>query len=103
VVEQDPIAGSKVKEGRKIYIKINSSGFSTVRIPNLIENLPPSRAHFKGAWAGGRKDYLQTLPSRDMVLEMHFNGKKLNPGTRFSNPQKLIWFWATEKSDLKKK
>jgi len=37
VVDQDPVAGSKVKAGRKIYIKINSAGFTTVRIPDLIE------------------------------------------------------------------
>ena len=35
VVEQDPVAGSKVKEGRKIYIKVNSSGFTMVN-----ESLP---------------------------------------------------------------
>jgi hypothetical protein len=27
----------KVKEGRKVYIKINSSGFSSVKVPDLIE------------------------------------------------------------------
>jgi len=37
VVEQDPLPGAKVKVGRKVYIKINASGFSSVRIPDLIE------------------------------------------------------------------
>ena len=37
VVEQDPIAGEKVKKNRKIYIKINSSGFTTLKMPNLVE------------------------------------------------------------------
>ena len=37
VVEQDPLPGTKVKVGRKVYIKINSSGFSSIRIPILIE------------------------------------------------------------------
>jgi hypothetical protein len=31
------IAGRKVKVGRKVYIKINSSGFSSVKVPDLIE------------------------------------------------------------------
>ena len=30
VVEQDPLPGTKVKVGRKVYIKINSSGFSSI-------------------------------------------------------------------------
>jgi beta-lactam-binding protein with PASTA domain len=38
VVQQDPLPGAKVKkEGRKVYIKINSSGFSSVKVPDLIE------------------------------------------------------------------
>ncbi|MEY4462103.1 MAG: hypothetical protein RLY98_643, partial [Bacteroidota bacterium] len=28
VVEQDPLPGTKVKVGRKVYIKINASGYS---------------------------------------------------------------------------
>ena len=37
VVKQDPLPGSKVKEGRKIYIKVNSSGFGDVTVPDLVE------------------------------------------------------------------
>ena len=36
VVEQDPAPGTKVKVGRKIYIKINTSGYSSVRVPDLV-------------------------------------------------------------------
>jgi hypothetical protein len=35
VVQQDPLP-AKVKKGKSIY-KINSSGFSSVKIPDLIE------------------------------------------------------------------
>jgi len=35
IVEQSPVAGSKVKEGRKIYVTINKSEYRLVRIPNL--------------------------------------------------------------------
>ncbi|TYB75768.1 PASTA domain-containing protein [Bizionia myxarmorum] len=37
VIEQDPIAGEKVKDGRKIYVTLNPSGFRKVKIPNLKE------------------------------------------------------------------
>ena len=81
VVEQDPVAGSKVKEGRKIYIKVNSSGFTTVRIPNLIEKtyrqaIPTLKSLGLEEGTITYKPYL----GKDMVLEMHWNGKKLNPG-----------------------
>lgn len=90
VVEQDPVAGSKVKEGRKIYIKINSSGFTTVRIPNLIEKtyrqaVPTLKALGLEEGKITYKPYL----GRDMVLEMHYNGKKLNPGDKVFKSSKI--------------
>lgn len=90
VVEQDPIAGAKVKEGRKIYIKINSSGFTTVRIPNLIEKtyrqaVPTLKALGLEEGTITYKPYL----GRDMVLEMRFNGKKLNPGDKVFKSSKI--------------
>ena len=90
VVEQDPIAGSKVKENRKIYIKINSSGFTMVKIPNLIEKtyrqaIPTLKS--LGLEEGNitYKPYL----GKDMVLEVHWNGKKLNPGDKVFKSSKI--------------
>lgn len=90
VVEQDPVAGAKVKEGRKIYIKINSSGFTTVRIPNLIEKtyrqaVPTLKAL---GLEEGKITYNPYL-GRDMVLAMYFNGKKLNPGDKVFKSSKI--------------
>jgi len=90
VVEQDPIAGSKVKENRKIYIKINSSGFTTVRIPNLIEKtyrqaVPTLKSLGLEEGKITYKPYL----GKDMVLEMHLNGKKLNPGDKVFKSSKI--------------
>ena len=83
IVEQEPKAGSKVKEGRKIYIKINASKYTMVVLPDLIE-----------------KTYRQAVPTlesvgllegsisyrpylgKDMVLEMSMNGKKLKAGDK---------------------
>ena len=83
VVEQDPVAGAKVKENRKIYIKINSSGFTTVTIPNLIEKTyrqaaPTLKSLGLEEGTISYKPYL----GKDMVLEMRLNGKKLNPGDK---------------------
>jgi beta-lactam-binding protein with PASTA domain len=89
VVEQDPLPGAKVKVNRKIYIKINSSGFNMVRIPNLIQKtyrqavptlkslgLEPGEITYKPDFA-------------EVVLEMHCNGKKLNPGDKIFKSSKI--------------
>jgi beta-lactam-binding protein with PASTA domain len=90
VVDQDPIAGSKVKAGRKIYIKINSSGFTTVRVPDLIEKtyrqaVPTLKSLGLEEGTITYKPYL----GKDMVLEMHLNGKKLNPGDKVFKSSKI--------------
>ncbi|RTY91829.1 PASTA domain-containing protein [Flavobacterium sp. GT3R68] len=90
VVEQDPLPGAKVKKNRKIYIKINSSGFTSVRIPNLIEKtyrqaVPTLKALGLELGEITYKPYL----GKDMVLEMHCNGKKLNPGDKIFKSSKI--------------
>jgi eukaryotic-like serine/threonine-protein kinase len=90
VVEQDPIAGSKVKKNRKIYIKINSSGFAMVKIPNLIEKtyrqaVPTLKSLGLEEGTVTYKPYL----GKDMVLEMRWNGKKLNPGDKVFKSSKI--------------
>ncbi len=36
VIEQYPVAGSQVKEDRKIYLILNPSGFRKVAVPNIV-------------------------------------------------------------------
>jgi len=83
VVQQDPLPGSKVKEGRKIYIKVNSGGFGSVTIPDLIEKTlrqaEPTLAAI--GLEVGKLTYKPYL-GKDMVLEMYSNGKKLKPGDK---------------------
>ncbi len=83
VVLQDPIAGAKVKEGRKIYLKINSSGFASVRLPDLIEKTyrqaGPTLASL--GLVEGKITYKPYL-GKDMVLEIWSNGKKLKAGDK---------------------
>ena len=90
VVEQDPLPGTKVKVGRKVYIKINSSGFSSIRIPNLIEKtyreaVPTLKALGLEA---GTVPYIPNL-AKDMVLEMRFKGRNLKAGDRVLKASKI--------------
>ena len=90
VVEQDPLPGAKVKEGRKVYIKINASGFSSVRIPDLIqktyrEAVPTLKAL---GLEDGTITYIPNL-GKDMVLEMRCKGRNLKVGDHVLKASKI--------------
>ncbi|NRT12067.1 PASTA domain-containing protein [Flavobacterium sp. 14A] len=90
VVQQDPLPGAKVKEGRKVYIKINSSGFSSVKIPDLIEKtyreaVPTLKAL---GLEEGTITYIPNL-GRDMVLDMRYKGRSIRPGDRVLKSSKI--------------
>lgn len=90
VVEQDPLPGAKVKVGRKVYIKINASGFSSVKIPDLIqktyrEAVPTLKSL---GLEEGTITYIPNL-GKDMVLEMRFKGRNLKVGDRVLKASKI--------------
>ena len=90
VVEQDPMPGTMVKVGRKVYIKINSSGFSSVRIPDLIdktyrEAVPTLKAL---GLEEGTITYVPNL-GKDMVLEMRYKGRNMKAGDRVLKASKI--------------
>lgn len=90
VVEQDPLPGAKVKEGRKVYIKINASGFSSVKIPDLIdktyrEAVPTLKAL---GLEEGTITYIPNL-GKDMVLEMRCKGRNVKAGDRVLKASKI--------------
>jgi beta-lactam-binding protein with PASTA domain len=90
VVQQDPLPGEKVKEGRKVYIKINSSGFSSIKIPDLIEKtyreaVPTLKAL---GLEEGTITYIPNL-GKDMVLEMRYKGRNIKPGDRVLKSSKI--------------
>jgi beta-lactam-binding protein with PASTA domain len=90
VVEQDPLPGTKVKVGRKVYIKINASGYSSVKLPDLIdktyrEAVPTLKA------LGLEEGTITYEPSlgKDMVLAMRYKGRNLKPGERVMKSSKI--------------
>lgn len=90
VVQQDPLPGEKVKEGRKVYIKINSSGFSSIKVPDLIEKtyreaVPTLKAL---GLEEGTITYIPNL-GKDMVLEMRYKGRNIKPGDRVLKSSKI--------------
>ena len=90
VVQQDPLPGAKVKEGRKVYIKINSSGFSSVKVPDLIEKtyreaVPTLKAL---GLEEGTITYIPNL-GKDMVLEMRYRGRSIKAGDKVLKSSKI--------------
>lgn len=90
VVKQDPIAGAKVKEGRKIYIKINSDSYRDIVMPNLIEqSLRQVEPTLKALGLElGTKTYKPYL-GKDMVLEMRYKGRLLKAGDKIPKASKI--------------
>ena len=83
VVLQEPTAGSKVKGGRTIYLKINADTFKMVSLPDLIEKtyrqaVPTLKAI---GLQEGQITYVPYL-GKDMVLKMLLNGKEVKQGTK---------------------
>ena len=90
VVEQDPLPGSEVKEGRKVYLKLNANGYSYIKLPNLIQQtyrqaVPTLKA------LGLNEGAISYLPNigKDMVLEMKLNGKPITAGEKVMKSSKI--------------
>lgn len=90
VVQQDPLPGSKVKDGRKIYIKVNSADFGMVTMPDLIEKtLRQTESSLMALGLEvGKKTYKPYL-GKDMVLEMYADGKKLKVGDKVKKASRI--------------
>lgn len=83
IVEQDPEVGEKVKDGRKIYVKINAGGYAMVTLPDLEEKTYRQiQATFRAlGLQEGEITYKPNL-ARDLVLAARLNGKTLKKGDK---------------------
>lgn len=90
VVEQDPVAGARVKKGRKIYLKVNSYDYAKVKLPDLVQKtyrqvLPTLRG------LGLDEGVISYVPNiaKDMVLELRYKGKILKEGDEVLKTSKI--------------
>ncbi|TSE06490.1 MULTISPECIES: PASTA domain-containing protein [Aquimarina] len=83
VIEQNPVAGSEVKENRKIYVTLNPSGYRKIEVPEVIQRTR-RQAEPKLIALGFKIGTVTYQPNiaRDMVLELRHKGKRLKPGTK---------------------
>ena len=90
IVEQDPIAGSKVKDGRKIYVKLNAGGYAMVTFPDL-KNKTFRQAENALRALGlmeGELKYERNI-AKDIVLEVSYKGKPLKAGDKLMKNSKI--------------
>ncbi len=90
IVEQDPSPLSKVKSGRKIYLKLNAATYEMVEIPNLRDKtyrqaLPTLRSIGLEEGTITYKPYF----AEDVVLELHHKGKVLKEGDKIMRTSKI--------------
>ncbi|MDP5081214.1 MAG: PASTA domain-containing protein [Winogradskyella sp.] len=83
VIEQKPIAGSQVKENRKIYLILNPSGYRKVEVPNILKRtLRQAKPQLEALeFKLGTMTYIDNI-GKDVVLGMKHDGKTLKPGTQ---------------------
>ena len=81
VLDQQPKFDSKVKEGRKIYLTINSADFKMVEVPNVIRTtIRQARKSLESlGFVIGEIEYIDDI-GKDEVISFSFQGKDLTPG-----------------------
>ena len=82
VIEQKPKPGSYVKDGRKIYLTLNSGKVPTRAVPDVADNSSLRAAESRLTAAGfklGKTVYIDG--DLDWVYEIRYQGEKIEAGT----------------------
>lgn len=90
IIEQDPRAGNKVKENRKIYFTVNPSGYKKVTVPNIIQVTRRNASSMLRAVGLDvqRVTYIEEL-GKDMVYQIKHKGKMIKPGDKLPKTSKI--------------
>lgn len=92
IVEQDPDAGTNVKEGRTIYLTMITQQAPDVALPDIISDESIYREAVAILSNYGLKvgdtTYRDDI-ARDRVLEVRFNGQVIKPGTKLPKGSRL--------------
>ncbi|MDG1570733.1 PASTA domain-containing protein [Robiginitalea sp. M366] len=90
IKDQDPPAGSRVKENRKIYVTVNPSGYKKVTVPDIIQVTQRNAESMLRA-VGLEVDkvsYIDEL-GKDMVYRIRHQGKYVNPGDKLPKTSRI--------------
>jgi beta-lactam-binding protein with PASTA domain len=90
VIDQNPQAGAKVKENRKIYLTLNPSDYRKVAVPDLknqtFRNAKPILKAL--GFEVGKITYVDNI-GKDEVIRLRYKGSTLSPGTKLEKTSKI--------------
>lgn len=80
VLQQTPLPGKKVKEGRTIYLTISTTEIPMRKLPDIINNSSIREAEARLKASGFRLDSAEyvTNEAKDWVLGVRYRGRELN-------------------------
>ena len=83
VIKQDPTSGSEVKKGRVIYLTINSAGYSSVLVPDLIGRTNRQAVSYLEAigFRIGKFEYRRDI-GKNVVLDLKHEGMIIDTLTK---------------------
>ena len=90
ILDQMPKSNTQVKKNRKIYLTLNPSNYGKVSVPNIIQ-ITQRSANSSLLASGleiGEISYENNI-GKDMVLEILFNGNKINSGDMVPKKSKI--------------
>jgi beta-lactam-binding protein with PASTA domain len=83
ILEQDPKAGSLVKDGRKVYVKLNAGEFTNITIPEFKDKtFRQISATIKSLTLKEGKITYKPHIAKDIVLQIYQNGRRLRAGDK---------------------
>lgn len=90
IIEQNPAAGNKVKENRKIYVTVNPSGYKKVTVPQIRQVTKRNASSMLRAVGLDvqRVTYIDEL-GKDMVYYIKFKGKTIKEGDKLPKTSKV--------------
>jgi beta-lactam-binding protein with PASTA domain len=89
VIDQKPIAGSKVKENRKVYLILNPSGYRKVPVPNILKRTLRQAKPTLEALDFEVGEIKKVTAIGEGVISMSHKGQKLEPGTKLPLKSKI--------------
>lgn len=83
VLEQKPISGSRVKEGRTVYLTVTTTDVPLIKLPDLIDNSSFRQAEAKLKAMGFRLTEPELVPGeQDWIYGIKYRGSSLKAGDK---------------------
>lgn len=91
IMEQKPVAGSRTKNGRPIYVIINAKQVRQIPLPSIREvSYRQAEAMLHTVGLNVKEVVWEPSIYRNMVLDVRYQGKSIESGTRLGEGTKVV-------------